>query len=454
MHYDSIIIGSGPGGEGAAMHLTKHGQKVAIVEKNKIGGDSTHLSTIPSKVLRHVVQKYEDYNKFFNENSILKPKITQFTKLAVEIAKKQEKLRFNFYLKNKVAVHFGMASFINSKKIEVLGERKLQLTADNFIIATGSTPYHPTEIDFKDPQIFDSNKILQIKELPFSCTIYGAGVIGCEYASILSSIGVKINLVHQRASLLSFLDEEIIHALIYNLQSKSVNIFNKEEFDYLEKKENKIILHTKTSKRIKSDILFWANGRTGNTKDLQLTNCELKSNQREMIVVNENYQTTQKHIYAVGDIIGYPSLSSTAYDQGRIAANHILHQNIGSHFQIMPTGIYTTPEISSIGKTEAELTAEKIPYEVGKAHFSSIARAQIVSQQVGMLKIIFHLDTLEILGIHCFGEQASEIIHIGQAIMSQKNGANSIMYFINTTFNYPTMAEAYRIAALNAINRL
>ena len=453
MKYDTIVIGTGPAGEGAAMHLAKHGQKIAVVEDYKIGGNCTHFGTIPSKILRNEVQKYQEIegSTFLEKN--YKLDITRYLKITKNVMYRQNILKQSFYDNNKVDIFFGKANFVAKNQLEIK-EQKKKLRANNIVIATGTSPYHPNFIDFKNEKIVDSNKIFYLAGSPHSCTIYGAGVVGCEYASILSSMRIKVNLVHQREKLLSFLDEEIIHALNYTLQSKGVNIYNAEKFDCLEEKNGKIILHTKSAKRIKGDILFWANGRSGNTKDLCLSKCDLKPDDRGMLEVNQNYQTTQKHIYAIGDVIGAPSLASVSYDQGRIVGNHILGQEITHHFEVMPVGIYTTPEISSIGKTEEELTTKKIPYEVGRCQFKNIARAQILEKTSGMLKIIFHIDNLEILGVHCFGDNASEIIHIGQAIMSQKPPYNSIMYFINTTFNYPTMAEAYRIAALNGFNRL
>ncbi len=453
MNYDTIVIGTGPGGEGAAMHLAKHGQKVAAVENNKVGGSSTHLATIPSKVLRHETQKYEEIQNTPFLEKINKLEISQYLQMAEHVTQKQSKLKQMFYDKNKIDTYYGQAHFLAKNKIEIKNLKK-KITAENFIIATGTSPYRPEFIDFTNKKIVDSSSIFELQGTPFDCTIYGGGVIGCEYASIFASMGIGVNLVHQREKLLSFLDEEIIHALNYSLQNKGINIYNNEFFSALEEKRGKIILHTKSSKKIKGDILFWASGRTGNTQNLNLQKCGIEVDTRAMIKVNQSYQTKQKHIYAVGDVIGAPGLSSVSYDQGRIAGNHILKQKITHHFQVMPIGIYTTPEISSIGKTEAELTTAKIPYEVGRAQFKSIARAQILGHATGMLKIIFHTQTLAILGIHCFGQHASEIIHIGQAIMSQEQPNNTIMYFVNTTFNYPTMAEAYRIAALNGLNRL
>ncbi|HNF16293.1 MAG TPA: Si-specific NAD(P)(+) transhydrogenase, partial [Leptospiraceae bacterium] len=311
------------------------------------------------------------------------------------------------------------------------------------------------DIDFNSPNIFDSDTILNLNRTPSSVTVYGAGVIGCEYASIFRNLGIKVNLINTRDKLLSFLDDEIIDALAYHLREQGILIRHNEIYSKVETVNDGVIMHMESGKQIKTDILLFANGRTGNSEGLGLEKLNIKVNGRSQLDVNENYQTSVSHIYAVGDIVGHPSLASAAYDQGRFASTHII-DGMCEHRLVenIPTGIYTSPEISSIGKTEKELTAEKVPYEVGHSLFKSLARAQITGRTVGMLKILFHRQTLEILGIHCFGSEASEIIHIGQAIMSQKPPANTLMYFINTTFNYPTMAEAYRVAALNGINRV
>jgi NAD(P) transhydrogenase len=286
-------------------------------------------------------------------------------------------------------------------------------------------------------------------------TIYGAGVIGCEYASIFANLGLKVNLVNTRDRLLAFLDDEITDALGYHLREQGVMLRHQEEYASVEADDEQVLLHLASGKRIRSDVLLWANGRSGNTRDIGLEAIGIEPNHRGQIPVNENYQTVLPHVYAVGDVVGFPSLASASYDQGRFAGVHIATGECDSELvEHIPTGIYTSPEISSVGPTERELTERKVPYEVGRAMFKSIARAQITGHTVGMVKILFHSETLEILGIHCFGQQAAEIVHIGQAIMSQKGGANTLRYFIETTFNYPTMAEAYRVAALNGINRL
>ena len=257
-----------------------------------------------------------------------------------------------------------------------------------------------------------------------------------------------------RDRLLSFLDQEISDALSYQLRKMNVIIRHNEEYQKVETLDDGVVLHLKSGKKLKADILLWANGRSGNTKAMGLEMIDMHPDNRGQLTVNESYQTQIPHIYAAGDVIGWPSLASAAYDQGRSAASHMSNSEDCHFVDKVPTGIYTIPEISSLGRTEEELTADAVPYEVGKAFFRRLARAQITGEVVGMLKILFHRDTQEILGIHCFGDQASEIVHIGQAVMSQKGEANSLQYFLNTTFNYPTMAEAYRVAALDGLNRL
>ncbi len=266
---------------------------------------------------------------------------------------------------------------------------------------------------------------------------------------------MKTDLINTRDRLLSFLDNEVSDALSYHFWNSGVVIRNDETYEKVEGTSDGVIIHLKSGKKMRADCLLYANGRTGNTDKLNLESVGLQADSRGQLVVNTNYQTQVEHIYAVGDVIGYPSLASAAYDQGRFVAQAIIHGQ-AAHLltEDIPTGIYTIPEISSVGRTEQELTAAKVPYEVGRASFKHLARAQIAGKDIGSLKILFHRETKEILGIHCFGERAAEIIHIGQAIMEQKGEANTIEYFVNTTFNYPTMAEAFRVAALNGLNRL
>jgi NAD(P) transhydrogenase len=377
-------------------------------------------------------------------------------KSAERVIAKQVASRTSYYARNRVDTFFGMASFADEQTIDVvcLNGMMEKIVAKQTIIATGSRPYRPADIDFTHPRVYDSDTILSLSHTPRRLIIYGAGVIGSEYASIFSGLGVLVDLIDTRDQLLSFLDDEISDALSYHLRTNNVLIRHNEEYERVEGLDHGVILHLKSGKKIKADALLWCNGRTGNTDQLGLQSIGIKVNSRGQIEVDEYYRTSVSNVYAAGDVIGWPSLASAAYDQGRSAAGSIVENDSWRLVDDIPTGIYTIPEISSIGKTERELTQAKIPYEVGRAFFKNTARAQISGEPVGMLKLLFHRETLEVLGVHCFGYQASEIIHIGQAIMSQKGEGNTIKYFINTTFNYPTMAEAYRVAAFDGLNRL
>ena len=460
--YDAIVIGTGPGGEGAAMKLAKGGLSVAIIEKYKdIGGGCTHWGTIPSKALRHSVSQLIELknNSIFSNNY---PQKSDFTFADVlrhtqQVISKQVTMRSGFYKRNNCHLIFGEASFVDKHTIAVKNNDGTidNITAKNIVIATGSRPYHPEDINFEASNIYDSDTILSLDYQPKNIAIYGAGVIGSEYASIFRGLGVKTDLINTRDRLLSFLDDEMSDAISYHFRNSGIVLRHDEVYEKIESNDDGVILHFRSGKKIKVDCLLFANGRTGNTDKLNLKAVGLKADSRGQLAINDRYQTQEEHIYAIGDVIGYPSLASAAYDQGRIAANVILKNDDQSRLiKDIPTGIFTIPEISSIGQTEQYLTQHKVPYEVGRAQFKDLARSQILGSDVGSLKILFHRETKEILGIHCFGERAAEIIHIGQAIMQQKGEANNIEYFVNTTFNYPTMAEAYRVAALNGLNRL
>ena len=460
-HFDVIVIGSGPGGEGAAMGLTKAGLNVAIIEKeSSVGGGCTHWGTIPSKALRHAVSRIIEFNSnplFCQNNKSIHSTFSNILGHAKSVIDKQTRLRQGFYDRNQCTLVFGTARFIDTNTISVMQSDGTEehYSADKFVIATGSRPYQPDNVDFLHERIYDSDSILSLKHDPQHIIIYGAGVIGCEYASIFRGLGVKTDLINTRDRLLSFLDNETSDALSYHFWNSGVVIRNDETFEKIEGTDDGVIIHLESGKIMRADCLLYANGRTGNTDKLNLGAVGLESDSRGQVSVNSNYQTSISHVYAVGDVIGYPSLASAAYDQGRFVAQAIVKGEAEGHLiEDIPTGIYTIPEISSVGKTEQELTAAKVPYEVGRSSFKHLARAQIAGKDIGSLKILFHRETKEILGIHVFGERAAEIIHIGQAIMEQKGEANTIEYFVNTTFNYPTMAEAYRVAALNGLNRL
>ena len=459
--YDAIVIGTGPGGEGAAMNLTKAGKKVAVIEKHsQVGGGCTHWGTIPSKALRHSVSRLIEYNSnpLFNKTEkAASLTFENILKHTTKVVRDQVRLRGGFYTRNEVDIYHGAASFIDKHTLEIVSSDGSieKLSAEQIVIATGSRPYRPADVDFNHPRVYDSDTILSLKHEPKSIIIYGAGVIGCEYASIFRGLGCKVDLINTRDRLLSFMDAEMTDSLSYHFWNSGIVIRHGEEYDKIETLDDGVVLTLQSGKRMKADCLLFANGRTGNTDSLNLPAIGLAANSRGSLAVDRTYKTDVDNIYAIGDVIGYPSLASAAYDQGRIAADYMLNKSAeGKLIEDIPTGIYTIPEMSSVGKTEQQLTAAKIPYEVGRASFKHLARAQIGGSPVGTLKILFHCDTKEILGIHCFGERSAEIVHIGQAIMQQKGPANTIEYFIHTTFNYPTMAEAYRVAALNGLNRL
>ena len=371
-HYDVAVIGSGPAGEGAAMMARKNHKSVAVIERHvEVGGGSTHWGTIPSKALRHAVKTLYDVssNPLLRDfRGDLKTNYLQLLSTANKVIETQVTSRRRYYERNRVPIYAGHARFLDQHTVAVeplLGS-PTKISADYFIIATGSRPYHPPEVDFDHPLIRDSDTILRYPDNPFVVTIYGAGVIGCEYASIFNTLGCKVTLVNTQDRLLSFLDDEIAEALSYHLREQGCVIRHNEQFDSLQAREHDVVLQLQSGRKIKSDILLWANGRTGNSNDMGLEVLGLTPNSRGQLTVNGNYQTSLPHIYAVGDITGPPALASAAYVQGYHAVQHILDPAIAPHsLEMIPSGIYTLPEISSIGKTERELQEARVPYEVG-----------------------------------------------------------------------------------------
>ncbi|WP_227677650.1 MULTISPECIES: Si-specific NAD(P)(+) transhydrogenase [Psychrobacter] len=457
--YDAVVLGAGPAGEAAAMKLAKSGKKVAVIDpRDEVGGNSTHVGTIPSKALRQSVFNLINFRRDPMFTKALEYEQVPLNKVlanARRVIRSQVSTHTRFYERNRIEVIQGWASFVDKNTLRVETDENVfeTVTFNKAIITVGSRPYRPDILDFNHPRVFDSDKILQMDYVVKKIIIYGAGVIGCEYASIFTGLGYKVDLINNQNQLLSYLDSEISDAIAHDFRQFGVLIRSNEEIDYLETHDDYVVLHLKSGKRIKSDAILWSNGRSGNTEGLNVEALGLKANSRGQLKVDDNYRTDVDNIYAAGDVIGWPSLASAAYDQGRCAAAFMVGDSDAEPVSSVPTGIYTIPEISSIGKTEQELTDEKVPYEVGQAFFKHLARAQIIGERSGVLKILFHRETLEILGIHCYGNHASEIIHIGQAVMKCKSN-NTLEYFVNTTFNYPTMAEAYRVAALNGLNRV
>lgn len=457
--YDAVVLGAGPAGEAAAMKLAKSGKKVVVIDpREQVGGNCAHVGTIPSKALRQSVFNVINFRRdplFTQIIDNYQVPLNKVLSKARQVILSQVATHALFYERNQVEIMHGWGSFVDAHTLlvrsvaEDVAEKTI--TFEKAVIAVGSRPYRPDILDFNHPRVFDSDKILQMDYVAKSIIIYGAGVIGCEYASIFTGLGYKVNLINNKDRLLSYLDDEISDALSYDFRQMGVMVRNNEEIERLDTFDDCVILHLKSGKKIKSDAILWSNGRSGNTEELNMSAVGLQANSRGQLDVDKTYRTQVENIYAVGDVIGWPSLASAAYDQGRNAAGFMVGDKNAEFINSVPTGIYTIPEISSIGKTEAELTAEQIPYEVGQAFFKHLARAQIIGERSGVLKILFHRESLQILGIHCYGNHAAEIVHIGQAVM--KCG-HTLEYFVNTTFNYPTMAEAYRVAALNGLNRI
>ena len=389
---DLIVIGSGPGGEGAAINAAKNGLSVLLIERRaEVGGSCTHTATIPSKALREAVRQMTALTTKPLFQELVKPGRLTFQQLlrgAASVIRDQVQVRRSFYERNKVEVVYGHARFVNPHTVEVeLNSGATEsFEAKAFVIATGSRPYRPPDIDFKHPRICDSDTVLQLSFMPKSVTVYGAGVIGCEYTSIFRNLGPKVNLINMRGKLLEFLDDEIVDALAYHLREHGIVILHSEEYEKVVGTDDGVVVHLKSGKKIRSDLLLWANGRTGNTANLGLETIGIGRDSRGLIKTNHFYQTSIPHIYAVGDVVGFPGLASASLDQGRIAASHLVHGTSTHLIEFIPTGIYTTPEISSVGHTERELTKKAIPYEIGHAFFRSLARAQIGGQTVGMLR--------------------------------------------------------------------
>ena len=457
--WDLVILGSGPGGEAAAMRAVKGGLRVALVDKEAgIGGSCTHLGTIPSKALRHQIRQLVRHHRNPLLHGIIDAPQVQWQQLvarSMEVVNAQVSVRLGHYSRNRVRLFPGFGRLDGPGRVLVEGEdgRQHLLETRNVLIATGSRPYRPDDVDFSHPRVYDSDSLLSMTHTPRHLVIYGAGVIGCEYASIFAGLGVRVDLVNTRQHLLDFLDTEITDALSYHLREQGATIRHGESYARVSADAHGVTLELDSGKTIRADALLWSNGRTGNTQQIGLETVGLEADGRGLLRVDDSYRTDIDGIYAVGDVIGWPSLASAAYDQGRFCAAGLCG---GEHKRVtdVPTGIYTIPGISSVGHSEQELTAQKIPYEEVQAFFRNLARAQITGEQTGMLKLLFHRETRALLGIHCFGYQATEIVHVGQAIMRQPAPNNTIDYFVETTFNYPTMAEAYRMAAINGINRI
>ena len=457
--YDLLILGSGPAGQRAAISASKLGKRVAVIEQREfVGGVSVNTGTIPSKTFREGVLHLSGYNfrSIYGMNYRVKDKITMsdlafrvqhVIKTEVDVTEAQ-------LSRNNVEVLTGTASFEDATHIRVTNSRGSSVyESRNTLIAVGSRPATNPKVPLNGRNIINSDQVLSMPDLPKTLIVVGGGVIGVEYTCMFAILGVRVTLIEKRSKLLEFADQEIVEALSYHLRDSRVTLRLGEEVESVEElPDGTVVANLESKKRVSGDALLYAVGRQGNIDDLNLAAAGLEADNRGRIPVNEHYQTKVEHIYAVGDVIGFPSLASVSMEQGRIAAARAFDDKVTtSNPGFYPYGIYTIPEISFIGKTEEQLTEEDVPYEVGMAYYRESARGQIRGDTTGRLKLVFHRDTRKILGVHIIGEGASELVHIGQAVMTFDG---TIEYFVDTVFNYPTLAECYKVAAFNGLGRL
>ena len=457
-HYDLLVIGTGPAGQKAAVQAAKLGKKVGIIERKEVvGGVCINTGTIPSKSLREAVLYLSGFRQrnLYGAGYRLKTHITieDLAFRANHVITNEIAIVKNQMSRNRVDMIQGKASFVDPHRLRTEGSTgAIEHTADFIVIAVGTEPARPAAIPFDDETIIDTDGILRLKRIPDSITIVGGGVIGTEYASILAAMGIPVTLIDKRPRLLEFVDEEIITALQTQMKDIGVTLYHEEEVLAISKEaDHHVNVVLKHAKPIHTGTLMYAIGREGATKDLNLAAVGLKPDQRGRLYVNAHFQTAIPHIYAAGDVIGFPALASTSMQQGRHASCHAFGISDRMDTDLLPFGIYAIPEISMVGRNEEELAREDIPYGVGVARYREIARGQLIGDERGMLKLLFHRMSRELLGVHAIGEGATELIHIGQAVMAYKG---KIDYFIDTVFNYPTLAECYKVAALDGINRL
>ena len=461
--YDIVVIGSGPAGQRAAVQAAKLGKRAAIVERHaEIGGVMVNTGTIPSKTLREAVMYLTGYRErgIYGESYSVKQDITM-SDLMIRtnhvMHQNTDTLRHQL-LRNRVDLITAEASFIDCHTLDLAsedGRSHRPVTTGKVVVAVGTTPTKPEGVQADGKRILLSDDVLDLPDLPRSLAIIGAGVIGLEYGSIFATLGIRVTLIDRDPRLLHFVDGELVDTLVYHMRQKRVTLRLNEEVTWVEAFEDdrgeRVRISLVSGKQIVSDAALYSIGRMGATGSLNLEAVGLKADSRGRLEVNESYQTAVPNIYAAGDVIGFPNLASTSGEQGRLAACHAFGMPARSVPGLFPYGIYTIPEISMVGRTEEEMTEDNVPYEVGRAQYREIARGQIIGDDSGLLKLLFHTKTRKLLGVHIIGEGASELVHIGQAVLAL---GGTVDYFVETVFNYPTLAECYKTAALDGINRL
>jgi NAD(P) transhydrogenase len=457
--YDLVVIGSGPGGQKAAVAASKLGKTVAVIERGwMLGGVCVNTGTIPSKTLREAVVYLTGMSQreLYGSSYRVKDKITTedlHVRTAHVITKEVDVVRAQL-MRNKIDLFTGHGRFLDPHTIVVDNDRDAErttVTGAHIVIATGTKPARPDGIEFDDERVLDSDGILGLKKVPSSMVVIGAGVIGIEYASIFAALGTKVTVVEKRESMLDFCDTEIVEALRFHLRDSAVTFRFGEEVTGVQIGSSTTLTTLASGKRIAADTVMYSAGRQGLTASLDLAAAGLETDHRGRLVVDHQYRTSVEHIFAVGDVIGFPALAATSMDQGRLAAYHAFGEPAKDMTALQPIGIYTIPEVSYVGATESELTRDAVPYEFGVSRYRELARGQIAGDSHGMLKLLVCTDDRKLLGVHIFGSNATELVHIGQAVMGC---GGTIDYLIDAVFNYPTFSEAYKVAALDVMNKL
>jgi NAD(P) transhydrogenase len=456
--FDLAVIGSGPAGQRAAIQAAKLGRRVAMVERRAmVGGVCVNTGTIPSKTLREAVLYLTGMSEreMYGQSYRVKADITMSDlreRTNRVIAREVDVIR-NQLQRNRVELLQGSARFVDEHVLSVDSETGVarRVSAEQIIVAVGTLPAHPVTVDFDGRTIIDSDSLLSLERIPDSLVVVGAGVIGIEYASMLAALGTKVTIVEQHPRMLEFCDGEVVEALQHHLRDLGVVFRFGDTVTAVERPNGGSVTHLASGKRIGADAVFYAAGRQGATSDLDLQNAGLEADERGRISVGPDYRTGAGHIFAVGDVIGFPSLAATSSEQGRLAARHACGADVSASATLLPIGIYAIPEISFVGRTEEELSVDGVPYETGISRYRELARGQIIGDSYGMLKLLVCPDTGRLLGVHVFGTGATEIVHLGQAVIAFDG---TVDYLVDAVFNYPTLAEAYKVAALDATNKI
>jgi NAD(P) transhydrogenase len=453
--YDLLAIGSGPAGQKAAIQAAKLGRRAAVVERSQLGGNSVNWGTIPSKTLREAIVYLTGLSQraAYGESYRVKEEITieDLRLRAQQVMDREVDIVRHQLMRNHVQIVEGTARFLDPHTVAVSGREERRLSAEWIVIATGTRPARPPAVEFDDRTILDSDSLLRLDRLPTSALVVGAGVIGIEYASMFAALGVKVTVVEKRPRLLDFCDSQITEGLQYHLRDLGVVFRLGEEVTAVDRHDGAALTHLASGKRVASDVVLYAAGRQGETEELELDNVGLEADERGRIAVGPSYRTAVEHIYAAGDVIGWPALAATSMEQGRVASAHAFGDEAASMSELLPIGIYTIPEISYFGRTEEELTEAAVPYEVGISRYRELARGQILGDIYGMLKLLVSPKDRTVLGVHALGTNATEVVHIGQTVMGL---GGTVDYLVDAVFNYPTLAESYKVAALDARNRL